>query len=380
MRINHPDISLSEKTWLSLPLVASETSITVQSSNTFETNDFVVIGELGQERSELRKLSGVTDAVTLGLVGSEPLFDHPTNTSVTQIRYNKIKVYSASSKEGAYTELSISPFDIDTDKMFTTVYNDAETSSTWYKITYYNSSTLLESDYSDPLSASGAEQESVSKMVASVRRNCKLGDDVNIINDDEIIDIFNECQGLIQNMKGFKLQEATQTLSSVVGQSEYPLPDDVLKVRDLSITYANNIYYPEYVERDVFNSFERAIPTKGSNVSHYTIWGNSLHLRPLATTAGTGDIKLLYYKKLEPLKSDGDIPETTQVDVLVNYASQIISAIRENWKASQFWEQKFNASMGNLIGTGAIKQSTKYNRTKRVSTVNRNTNYPSIIS
>lgn len=380
MRVNHPDVSLSEQTWLSLPATAADATLTVQSNNTFAVNDYITVGVLGQERTELRKVSAVAGATSITLTGSALIFDHPTNIPVTQIRYNKIKVYASSSENGSFTEISGSPFDIDVDKLFTSIYNPSETSSTWYKITYFNSSNFLESDYSDTMRATGPSEGSVRDLITSVRRDCKLGDDNNVVSDDDIIDIFNECQKYLQNKKGFVKQEAIATLSSVINSDYYELPTDVLKIRDLSVTVGTNIYYPEYYERDQFNFNEQVGASQNSIPNFYTLWGNRLYIRPLAASTGTNNIKILYYKKLTTLDSDNDVPELSQTEILIFYANQVISAIRENWKAVAFWEKKFELSFEELLTTGSIKQKTRLNRTRRTSNLSRsNTNWPRTI-
>lgn len=366
MKIRHPDTSGSEITWLSSPAAAGQGVLTVQSNEGFNEDEYVIVGQIGEERAEIRKIASKTGNTQITVDNLQ--FDHASNTPITVTKYNQVKVYSATSEDGGYAQIPGSPFDLDVDRLYTNITDSSVTPDTWYKVSYFNSTTLTESSFSDAMEATGPKKGSARELINDVRRDTKLGDSDEVVSDDDILSIFNDAQDFIQTKKGFTHQEAETTLSSVQGQEYYELPEDVLKIRDLAITNAGQIYYPRYVQRDEFNFNEQISATQSSIPNHYTIWGRRLYIRPLAATNGTDDIRILYYKKLAHLDSDQDVPDIQQTEVLTYYANMIISAIRENYKAVGFWEQRFERALTSLLETGGgTKQMTKFNRVRRRS-------------
>ncbi len=79
-------------TYLSSAAFSGDTTSTVESNKGFATNNAVIIGNVGEEKTELRLLTSVTGSTTLNLVSALD-FDHPAGTPVYNVDYDKVCFY-----------------------------------------------------------------------------------------------------------------------------------------------------------------------------------------------------------------------------------------------------------------------------------------------
>jgi len=188
VRISNPSIDLNEKTYLSADVASSATSLTVQNNEGFATNDYVVVGAMGAEQTELRKISSVSGNTTI--VVDALNFPHSIDTTVTFIKYNQIFIYSATSQSGSYAQVG-SAVSIEVDQDFTEIEDTSGLSTTWYKIRYKNATTAEFSDYSDPIQGTGYEDNSVR---AIMDRIYIIGNDPDrkIISEDDMMLVLND--------------------------------------------------------------------------------------------------------------------------------------------------------------------------------------------
>jgi len=149
INIPHPPVSLDQRTLLTASTAVGATNLPVQNNVGIVANDFVVIGNMDtQERSELQQVSAVTahNSLTIGAAW----FPHAQGNQIQKIDFDKIKIYSSSTQTGSYTLLST--VSIQVDLPGGTIYSDPNgLDTTWYKTSYYNSTSFAESDLSDPI-------------------------------------------------------------------------------------------------------------------------------------------------------------------------------------------------------------------------------------
>ena len=192
IHIEHPDLSKNEKTYLTSACAAAATTLTVQNIEGFAVGNYLVLGKLGEEKTEIVRIHTSTaptsSTITLNAACS---FAHSVNTPVTYIAFNQVAVYSALSKTSAYSAVSGSPVSIEVDQDYTEFSDSAGTTSTWYKVRYYNSSTSVYSSYSDVVQGSGYSDDSLRRIIdkASVLANDK---NHKIYSEDEKIEIVND--------------------------------------------------------------------------------------------------------------------------------------------------------------------------------------------
>jgi len=165
--LDHPAIENNELTTLTGDVAAAATALAVKNNDVFAQNDYVVVGKIGQETTEIRKIASVTGSKTVVVDALE--FDHEVSTPIRKIDYNQIKIYSCATEDGTYELITDATVDIQVDSPDGTLYNHtAGTVTTWYKIKYYNSTSTALSDFSPPVQGSGFEDGSLKVMTDDI--------------------------------------------------------------------------------------------------------------------------------------------------------------------------------------------------------------------
>jgi hypothetical protein len=191
IRINHPDISGNEKTLLTATCAAGDSTLTVQNIDGFSVGDYLVLGTLGNEQTEIVRIHTSTapsgSTITLNAATT---FNHAINTPATYIAFNQVALYSASAKGGSYTIVG-SATALEVDQGFTEIDDTSGTTSTWYKTRYYNSSTTTWSSYSGEIPGTGYKSNTLKKIIdkASVLADDREHDALSL---DEKIDFVND--------------------------------------------------------------------------------------------------------------------------------------------------------------------------------------------
>jgi hypothetical protein len=173
--IKNPELSEYQSTYLSADEAAAQTTLSVISSANFTAAEYVLVGEWGDETSEIRKISStgtgtiVTDATS---------FTHPRGTKITFIPYNQITV--SRSTDGGTVYAALSAIDIQPANEWSVLIRTADVSTDMYKVRFYNATTTLYSDYSDAVLASGYDDNSVYaiKKRALTAMGEKIGDTI----------------------------------------------------------------------------------------------------------------------------------------------------------------------------------------------------------
>jgi len=136
----------------------SSVTLTLINNDGFSNNDFVVVGFEGNELAELCQVNQSVSAGTTIRVATLK-FNHKKGEPVTCYRYNQRKFYGATSESGSYTELTSegSPKTIQVDDPMGTFIEYTGSTYTYFKSTYYNSTTTDETSQSDALATLGDE-------------------------------------------------------------------------------------------------------------------------------------------------------------------------------------------------------------------------------
>lgn len=128
----------------------SNVTLTLKNNSGMADNTFIVIGREGSEQAELQKIN---QAVVVGtdVRVATLLFAHKKGTPICVYRYDKRKFYGATTATGSYTELTSdgSPVAIQVDDPQGTRLEYASSTYTYFKSTYYNSVSALETAQSD---------------------------------------------------------------------------------------------------------------------------------------------------------------------------------------------------------------------------------------
>ena len=132
------DYALTEKSLLNSKATAGDTSIEVINSAGFNDDDYIVLGELGDERAEVVQITTVIDNT---FVVPAIKFNHDNKDKVYRLSYNQVKFYE--------DDTNIATIDIQPD-YYTQYSQDVDLGKT-YSISYYNSETAKETNRGEVL-------------------------------------------------------------------------------------------------------------------------------------------------------------------------------------------------------------------------------------
>lgn len=145
------DFIRRERTNLAADAAAgTNVTLTLADNTGMAQNTFLVVGREGSETAELVQINA---SVTAGqsVQVATLVFAHKQDEPVTVYRYDKRKFYGATTSDGTYTELTGdgSPVAIVPDDTQGAILEYTGSTYTYFKSTYYNSSTHEESNIAD---------------------------------------------------------------------------------------------------------------------------------------------------------------------------------------------------------------------------------------
>lgn len=155
---NFGPTNLVQQTRLSAVTPASSATLGVLNNAGISANDFIAVGTLGSDTTELLTVQSITGENTITPTAHSTL-DHAAYDYVNKLFGNKIKVYRAPNVNGLQPDdtdfASIATIDIQIDRAYTQ-YTDATGDNTfWYKFTYFNSTLSSETNLADSKSVRG---------------------------------------------------------------------------------------------------------------------------------------------------------------------------------------------------------------------------------
>jgi len=165
--------------YLTTDVTSGGSSLAVQSISGFSsTAQILLIGEIGQEKTEIVYPSHATapSGTTIYLFGSTS-YDHPQDTKVTIIDWDKVEVTHAATVTGAKTVCGTLTILVDLPE---SLYKDTTYSSGYYFTNFYDSVNVLASDYSDPIPYAGFNDNTVFQIKKRALDNCgeKIGTEI----------------------------------------------------------------------------------------------------------------------------------------------------------------------------------------------------------
>lgn len=171
-------------TFINEDVVATGSTIRVQSIVGFESlttssGQVVCIGKIGDEKTEIRRSSNSTAPGTTynEITLRDTLqFDHPQDTPVTIINWNRVEVQHSATASGTKATISAYPFNITPDQENTLISDSSQTSG--YYFTRFNESVAnTNSNWSDAIPYGGFDANTV----ASIKKRAldSLGEEVD---------------------------------------------------------------------------------------------------------------------------------------------------------------------------------------------------------
>lgn len=199
LRIAHPDISRYTRTVLNTPLTAAGVTLGVADNNNFADDDWFVLGEVGDSKTEECDVNGaVTRGASLTITNSTK-FNHEIHTPVTKIQERKIKIYGAATDGGAGTlitsidALSGDAFSIQWNRAFSEyTLISTDTAYAYYFVKFTDGTT--DSPASDYVLAGGLPYNSAMAVIQGGLEDAKATIDGVLITNQYLLEAINDGQ------------------------------------------------------------------------------------------------------------------------------------------------------------------------------------------
>lgn len=213
-------------TFLNSSASATDTELTVESIVGFAINQILLIGEIGNEKSEIVKThtstapSGSTITLVEGLT-----FSYSQGVKVYILDWDQFEI---SWSDGGTKEV-LATENIQTDQK-ESYYTDDTKSSGYYYIRFKNSITSDFSSYSDGIPYADFSGDTVAKAIQYALKRNKLETFTKFIDYDFCIEEINSCLKYIKGKKKkwTHLQDFDYALGTATrGEYSMALPDDV---------------------------------------------------------------------------------------------------------------------------------------------------------
>jgi len=245
---------------LSSSATAADETISVYSISGFAVNKPLLIGEFGQQGSEIIKThattspSGTTVTLVTGLTKS-----HPKDTKVYVLDYDQAQFFYATTATGDKTTISTS--DLDEESLDTT-YKDTTYTSGYYFTRFYNSINSNYSAYSDPIPYGGLASNTVGHIIDRAMKETKK-DFNETLTYETLLDEINSCLRFVRGKlkRWSNVQEFDSILDQMNrGEYSWDLPSDyydpnsnrsMLQVRvgaNTELTYQDKKEFDKYFD------------------------------------------------------------------------------------------------------------------------------------
>lgn len=317
--IDHPSLETTQSTSLTTAVAPTEVSLPVQNTTGFADNDFAVIGKIGDENSEIRKIGTITSSTAM--IVAELKFPHGIDTLISKIDYDQVKIYRATSQTGTYA--LVATVDLTVDNPLGTRYDDASGLSTsWYKVAYYNSDSFATSDYSDSYQAgAGVPDYSLRGMQDRIIALIDDSREEQVVRDELTVWI-NEGYQKAQNRlrrKDEKYRMTTYDGTFSNGVAEYDVPSDLFQVFRVDVAI-DGIADRTCSYLDLRDDDPQVADFYTALQPRFYFIDSKIGFKP---TPNTGTYKLWYYQQPLTLSTDGDTlddPFKSYSDLFVDYA------------------------------------------------------------
>ena len=214
------------QTSLSSSATAAGSTLSVYSISNFAVNQALLIGEFGQEGTEIIKTHATTDpSGTTVTLASALAKSHPKDTKVYVIPYDQAQFYHATTATGDKTLLSTSDID---EEATETKYTDTTYSSGYYFVRFYNSISSNYSAYSDPIPYGGLGANTVGYLIDMAMSETKKGY-TDVLTFQMLLNEINACLRYVRGKlkRWSNVQEFDYILDQMNrGEYSWSLPSD----------------------------------------------------------------------------------------------------------------------------------------------------------
>lgn len=321
-----------EKSYLSNPYSAAVTAIGVKNNNRFAANDRIMIGEMGQEKTEIVTVSSVNANGNDMVIGAT-LFSHSADDPIYKLPFDQVKYYrSTTTSTGTYTVISTQALDVDNAELTTSYDDTAGTAAYFYKFTFYNSISAVESAFSDVIGGSGWRREQVGNIIDEILQEVSDNNEQHVTRQ-ELLGYFNDVNDDLQVSvsRPYEFLHTRTTLTRTAARNYIDFPTDANGKQTMWMFDRMDYNFTDGTTTPVTDNTS-TIPVKPMEEFRNTYVDNTVSATtetdalPLAMTLDTavsrfrfnspfltttGNVFYLYYwKYFTVIDSEGDVIET----------------------------------------------------------------------
>lgn len=353
LRIVNPDLSRSEKTFLSADY-SSGTILTVENNFGYANDDIAVVGDPGVENTEAKDVTSQTGNTIIN-ISAALKFSHNKSDTVYRYEYDQFEI--SRYRSATWTVISFST--IQWDKRETLYIDDDGLTTDSYRYRLYNSASATASDYSPTIPATGFTRNQVGYMVNEVR---KILQDINrrIIPDDaEIIRQFNKAQDIIKAIRRdwwFLRKESAGQITTLINTRKYGLntylsdlnqidivrfryndgsTDNTYPLKVISLSEMDELIQDGNQATDDWPRYATLNPPDSSDDTGYITIDRKIK------TTGYGSFHIRYFKKMTDLSGSGDETDVPIPSILEDFALAYAFRIKGDEKRAAMYEESF---------------------------------------
>jgi hypothetical protein len=290
----------AKSSYLNANYLSGVTSLVITNSDGFAKDDYLLLGNLGSETTEVVQVSAVTTAThTLDLT-SATKFAHSESTKVTIIKYNQVRFYHTATTTYSTATPVTGYIDIQPDDFYTKAYDTTNTTGYGWFI-FYNSTTLRYTSNSNAIPYGGFEGGAVKTILDSFF-SLLNNKELKLITNTDAFEWLNEGYAIAQNELNLVNKEYTTsdetTLTIVSGTKEY----------DLDATFSDLISLyngtdDEYITKIELGDVPNYDDSTASTLKYY-LRGKKIGFSPTPTASAT--YKMRFTTKTARLTSYSD--------------------------------------------------------------------------
>ena len=341
LQVSNFDISNAITTFLSSPAVTGATALTVKNTAGFVDKQFLAVGDIGDEKTEIVQISATVTSDT-SLTISALKFDHSVDTQVTYLKFNQIKFFRSTDGGTTYNPLATTTLQVD--RLITT-YDDTSAQPTYfYKSQFYNSFNAQLSTVSAVMPGTGYPWYA---LVTLQDRILDLFPDPKeqVLDRGQMTDWINEEYRKLVSLASkidqgifLKSNEIAPT-ALIANQKSYALPDDFKSLKKIEIALDGVTYYRAYPQQVGFG-FPDMVYDQTAPI--YVLVSNNVEFRPTPLT-NSGLYKIWYYYMPTPLKDDTDTVDLAlrpYLDALISHALARGKQKDKKYDEAAYWDQE----------------------------------------
>jgi len=327
---------------------SSGTSLTIEDSSGFYDDDLILIGGVGNEKSEATDLTATPPNDTT-LTVSSLKFIHDIDESIEKILWDQFDIQYKTTVAGSWIDL-VTSRSFSWDKDITSYVHESGASTYYYRSRYYNSATEQYSSWSNIASGAGFNRNEAGFVLKQVRKKTKTVGDKDI-TDDYIFSLFNDVQDIVKGFnKRFWFLKDKHAFVTAASTKEYSeLPDDFDRGHRLKFNYVSgstdktiDLTYKTPKEFDYLTQ-DNTI-SDSDYLKIYTIdeINETIKVGPAAPETADLDLTLIYYKKLTDIDSYSDELLIPLPGLYLHYACKVIFSDKENPEKHNYHDGEFS--------------------------------------